>query len=186
MPTVDTQNVIENEAKFNQLLASLQADPATLEKFTNNPTSFLESAGIPTVTTEQLDALSSAEDELTANAHSGISATKHWWGIDIKMDEQITNDIENGLTSVGPLGSLIAACLVNAGFVAGPIAAVVGAAIATAVIMKISEMKLADRHRKGVHWPISWPQWAAVMVNVSLGPPAILAALLIFIHPVSN
>jgi hypothetical protein len=185
MPTVDTQNAIENEAKFDQLLARLQADPAELEKFTNDPTSFLESAGIPMVPAEELDALSSVEDSLTAKPHSGVSVKKHWWGIDIKMDEQITLDIERGVTGAGTLGRILATAFA-AGEGTGPVVAAVCAALALGIVTKAGEMRLADRHEKGVHWPISWPQWGTVVAAVPMGPPSILVAILVFIHPLSN
>jgi hypothetical protein len=181
MPTVDTANAIENEAKFNQLLARLQADPAELEKFTNDPTSFVESAGIPVVPAEELDALSSVEESLTAN----VSVKKHWWGIDIKMDEQITVDIERGVTSVGTLGKIITMAFAQAG-TGGPVVAAVCGALAAGMVTKALEIKLADRHDKGVHWPISWPQWGTVIAAAPTGPSGILVAILTFIHPLPN
>jgi hypothetical protein len=186
MPSVDTQNIIENEAKFNQLLNRIQADPATLERFNNDPASFLESAGIPSVPPDELDALSSVEDLLPAKAHSGVSVTRHYWGINIKMDEQITLDIERGVTGVGTLGRILATAFAQMEGFTGPVVAAVCAALAAGVVMKAGEMELVDRHRKGVHWPIGWPQWLAVIAAVPTGPPAILVATLVFIHPVSN
>jgi hypothetical protein len=184
MPTVDTQSPTENEAKFSRLLASLHADPAELEKFTNDPMSFLESAGIPMVPAEELDALSSVEDSLTAKPYSGVSVKKHWWGIDIKMDEQITVDIERGVISVGTLGKIIT--MAFAQMASGPVLAAVCGALAAGMVTKALEIKLADRHDKGVHWPISWPQWGTVIADVPMGPSGILAAILIFIHPLPN
>jgi hypothetical protein len=186
MPTVDTQSAVENEAKFNQLLARLQADPAKLEKFTNDPTSFLESAGIPMVPAEELDALSSVEDSLTAKPHSGVSVKNHWWGIDIRMDEQITLDIARGVEGAGVLGKILASAFAAMESASGPVVAAICAALAVGMIAKAGEMEVVDRHHKGVHWPISWPQWGTVVAAAPMGPPSILAAIMLFIHPLPN
>jgi len=114
-----------------------------------------------------------------------VSASAHWWGVDIVMNQKLTQDIIDGLTGGGALAGAITSALGAAGIITGGIATVIGAAIAGIVALKIAEIKIVN-NGKGVHWPITWVQWAALLAAVPGGPAAVIAAGLIFIHPVRN
>lgn len=114
-----------------------------------------------------------------------ISASVHWWGVDIVMNEKLTQDIISGITGTGAIGGLIASALGAAGVVTGGIATVIGAGIAAVVALKIAQIKITD-NGNGVHWPITWLQWAALLAAVPAGPAGILAAGAVFLHPIRN
>ena len=50
---------------------------------------------------------------------------------------------------------------------------------------KIVQIKLTDQG-EGVYWPISWLQMAAVTAAVPGGVATVVAAILVFLHPVPN
>ena len=114
-----------------------------------------------------------------------ITATVHWWGVDINMNNKLTEDIISGITGTGAVGGLIASALGAAGVVTGGIATVIGAGIAAVVAIKIAQIKITN-NGNGVHWPITWVQWAALLAAVPGGPAAILAAGALFLHPIRN
>jgi hypothetical protein len=114
-----------------------------------------------------------------------ITASVHWWGVDIVMNEKLTQDIISGVTGTGTIGGLIAAALGAAGVVTGGIATLIGAGIAAVVGIKVAQIKITN-NGNGVHWPITWVQWAALLAAVPGGPAAILAAGALFLHPVRN
>jgi hypothetical protein len=165
------------------MLAKLKLDVSNLEKFNNDPKSFLETAGIPIIV-DSASIQSSVYNSIGANV-SGLSVESYWWGVDIEMNEEITQGIITGMIPAGTLGPLIASALATAGIMAGPLAALIGAAFATVFALKAAEIKLVNGG-KGVHWPISWLQWGAVIAAIPGGPTAIVAAIVIFIHPIRN
>ena len=114
-----------------------------------------------------------------------ITASVHWWGVDIVMNEKLTQDIIAGVTGTGTVGGLIAAALGAAGVVTGGIATLIGAGIAAVIGVKVAQIKITN-NGNGVHWPITWVQWAALLAAVPGGPAAILAAGAIFLHPIRN
>jgi len=46
-------------------------------------------------------------------------------------------------------------------------------------------MKIVNRE-KGVHFSITWLQWAAIVAALPVCPAGILASGAVFIHPVPN
>lgn len=114
-----------------------------------------------------------------------ILVKKRWWGIVIYMSERLTQDIISGAMAAGALGKLIAVGFGAAGVVTGGVAAVLGAGIATIAILKIVQIRLVN-NGKGVNWPISWFQWAALMAAVPSGPAGIATAGVVFFHPSRN
>ncbi len=114
-----------------------------------------------------------------------ISVDKHWWGIDIVMNEKLTQDIITGITGSGALAGAIASAFGGAGVITGGVAAIIGAGIAGVVALKVMEIKLVD-NGNGVHWPITWLQWAALIAAVPTGPAGVIAAGMVFLHPLRN
>lgn len=114
-----------------------------------------------------------------------VSIKKHWWGVDIIMNEKMTQDIIHGITATGPVGGAIAAAFGAAGIITGGVATVIGAGIAAVVAVKVAQIKITD-NGKGVHWPITWLQWGALLAAIPGGPAGIAAAGVLFLHPIRN
>lgn len=173
-------NAVEKSAAKS--FSELWSDPVARQALQSNPVVALTEAGIPTMT-----AWSEALGTKSAATKSGekIDATTHWWGFDIVMNEKLTQDIIDGTVGVGTLGPLVAAALGAAGIVTGGVATLIGAACAAAFGLKVAEIKIVN-NGKGVHWPITWLQWAAVLAAVPSGPGGLIAAIMLFIHPVRN
>lgn len=179
------------EARFMRLFTSLQADSSALQSFISNPQPVLEAEGIPIV--ESLTGPLVSPDgsgifgDTTALATAGdqLRVKKHWWGVDLIMNEELTQAIATGAIVGPPLAGLVSSGLAVASVVTGPVAALIGAAFATAITVKIVQIKLTDKG-KGVHWPITWIQWAGVVAAVPAGPGGVVAALIAFIHPIRN
>lgn len=119
------------------------------------------------------------------NSSEAITVKSHWWGIDIILNEKLTVDIIAGTTATGSVATALGAALGAAGIVTGGIATLIGAALAAAFALKVAELKIVD-NGKGVHIPITWPQWGTLLVGVPAGVAGIVAALLLFIHPLRN
>ncbi len=180
------------EQSFANLWASLRSNPAAKLGFEENPVLTLTQAGIPGITawSHTLDSqpkFSGAQSLQPALAVAGekIDVEVNWWGIDFIMNEKLTQDVIAGTTAGGALGTLIGAALGAAGVVTGGIATLIGAALASAFSLKVAEMKIVN-NGNGVHWPVTWLQWAPVLAAVPGGPATILAALMVFVHPVRN
>lgn len=171
------------QAQFETWFANFKANPARLEEFLHNPQPFLHGAGIPV--------LAALPHALMAPVAAGSLADYQidfklaWWGIDVTMNEELTQAIISGLIVGAPLVSLITTSLAALEIVTAPIAAVIAAALAASFAVKVAEIKLVDEG-DGVHWPISWLQWAAVVAAVPAGPAGVIAAILVFIHPLKN
>lgn len=173
---LDATSEASYQARFTTMFAQLRTDPAALEAFTANPRPKLESAGIPVGATPPSAGL--------AGSYS-CTVDTYWWGLNITMNESLTQAIVTGTIAAGPLATLVSSALVAAGVVTGPVGAVIGSAFASAFALKVVEIKLID-DGNGVYWPVSWPQLAAVLAAVPTGPAGIIAAIMIFIHPVAN
>lgn len=191
-----TQVARTNDQKFAELMASLAGDPAAEAAFREDPVHALKAAGIP---------LAATPPPVSRRPHGGTTGgismaaaggvpsgpgeqctvEAYWWGIDIVCNEKLTSDIINGSIATGVLGGSIAAAFGVAGIITGGAATVIGAALASAFALKVYEMQLVD-DGNGVYWPISWLQWAGVLVAVAGGPVGITAALMVYIHPVRN
>jgi hypothetical protein len=172
------------EEKFEQLLKKAEAGSGREAFFANIQTE-LRDAAIPLV--ETINGTAGTVDKAPAVADTNYQCTidPHWWGIDIIMNEDLTQAIATGAIVGPPLAALVSGALAFAGVLTGPLAAVVGGAFATALALKTVQIKLTDQGQ-GVHWPISWLQWAAVLAAVPAGPPGIVAAIILFFHPVPN
>ncbi len=114
-----------------------------------------------------------------------VTVKLEWWGINIITNEKLTQDIINGTVASGTIGKLIAAAFGAAGVVTGGVASLIGAAIAAIFALKVAQIKITN-NGKGVHWPISWLQWAGLLAAVPTGIAGIVAAGMAFIHPVRN
>lgn len=169
------------EEKFADLMAEHERNPEAKMAFQNDPVAALQAAHIPLVPTLVTDF--GVLEGVGLSEH--ISVEKHWWGIDIVMNEKLTSDITHGLTGTGPIASAVAAALGAVGVVTGGVATALGAGLAAIFAAKVAEIKIID-DGKGVHWPITWIQWAALAAAVPTGPAGIVAAGMAFIHPVRN
>jgi hypothetical protein len=181
-----------SDEKFAVLQAKLARDPAAKKEFQENPLPQLEAAGIPLLpaiaTPPSVQALVTGANigsRAIVVAGEEISVNSHWWGIDVVMNEKLTQDIITGLTASGALGGIIGGAIGAAGIVTGGVATVIGGAIALIIAAKTAEVKIVD-NGKGVHWPISWPQWAALIAALPMGVAGIVAAGMAFIHPLRN
>ncbi len=200
------------EEKFEHLLNKCSQDPEALDAFIRDPLPELENAGIPLVQEWSIDSEFSQSltnlnkymvntqpvlaevaamnmEELAASVavaeSEHIQAEMHWWGVDIIMNEKLTQDVIQGVTGAGALAGLLGPALGALGVVTAGIAAVIAAGLAAAFALKIGEIKIID-NGNGVHWPITWVQWAALVASVPMGPAGIVTAAMVFIHPVRN
>lgn len=174
MKTV-AQEVSIAKLVYNRTLIALQQD---LDQHIPQ----LESMGIiqhnTSVTTSHIEILLESSEKITI--------TKHWWGIDIKMNEKLTQDIIDGIIGTGVVGAAIATALGATGVITSGIALIIAAGIAGVVAIKIAQIKIIN-NGKGVHWPITWaPQWAALIATAPTGPAAVLAEGALFLHPLEN
>jgi hypothetical protein len=187
---------IAEDTRFNTLMDQMKADPAALKAFQADPLPRLRKAGIPLLPAVSMPPAAQAfvpEADVGVRAATGllgaggeqIRVSAKWWGIDFVMNEKLTQDIISGVTAGGPLAGAIAAALGAAGVVTGGIATAIGAAFAAVFALKAAEIKIID-NGNGVHWPVSWVQWAALLAAVPGGPAVITAAAMAFIHPVRN
>lgn len=129
--------------------------------------------------------INSAPLKNSLNDSEQISIEKNWWGFSIVMNEKLTQDVINGVIASGPLATAIAAAMGAAGVVTGGIATAIGAAFAAAFALKTAEIKMID-NGNGVKIPVTWIQLAAVLASVPTGPAGIIAAIMVFIHPIRN
>lgn len=190
------------EDKFAALWAEISKNPQAKEEFEKNPSGALAEAGIPVMQSVMLpqmvkdhpvslatspSPIAGSGEMLSVNANETekVSVKTHWWGVDIKMNEKLTQDIVSGITGAGPLGSAIATALSAGGLITGGVATAIGAAIAAICAAKIAEIKIFDKG-KGVHWPITWIQWGQLLSAVPIGPAGIIATAMAFIHPLRN
>ena len=177
------------EAKFKRMFTKLQADSSALQAFISNPQPVLEAEGIPTV--ESLAGIVAASQVAGATASRAagrnyrLDVETKWWGVDFIMNEDLTQAIATGAIVGPPLAALFSSALAVAGIVTGPVAAVIGAGFATAIALKIVQIKFTDEGQ-GVYWPVSWIQWGGVIAAVPAGPGGVVAALIVFIHPIAN
>lgn len=185
-----------NEQLFTSLMASLEKDPVARAAFQADPLPVLIGAGIPLAHTPpapqrpQAAGRFQAQGAVPQAAGGGstgeqISAECHWWGVDIITNEKLTEDIINGTVTAGALGGSIAAAFGVAGILTGGLATVIGAGLAVAFALKVYEMQLINAGN-GVHWPISWVQWAGLLAGAAGGPVGITAAAMLWIHPGRN
>jgi len=122
---------------------------------------------------------------VTASQSEVITAKTHWWGVDIHMNEKMTSDIVNGLTGTGAIATAVATALGAASVVTAGVAGVVAAGLAAVFAAKIEQIKITDGGA-GVHWPISWLQWAALVAALPGGPVGVTGAGIVFLHPLRN
>jgi hypothetical protein len=191
------------EKKFLSLQESLKNNPTEFEKFIRNPIPVLKEAGIPLVNgwvdggafpknVDKLPELMQAaadpsniiQNTMAVDAEN-INAETYWWGVDITMNEKMTQDITYGTEAIGAIGGAIATALGGATILTGPVAAIFGLGLAVAFTIKIVEIKIID-NGSGVHWPITWLQWATLIPAAAAGPTGITAAAIVFIHPLRN
>lgn len=197
------------DGKFDALVASLNGDEKKVAAFNADPVGVLAEAGIPVVPSlvppagaaappqlandmnamiaMELPALGVTTNVLAAGvgAAEHVDATVKWWGVDIKMNEKMTQDIVDGITGAGSIGSAVAAAMGGLSIITAGSATVIGAAIGIIVAAKIAQIKITD-NGKGVHWPISWAQWAVLGGAVPLGPAGVAAAGMAVLHPLRN
>lgn len=101
------------------------------------------------------------------------------------MNAKLTDDIINGIAAGGALAGLISTAFGFLSFITAGMAGVIGAGIAAIVAAKVAQIKITN-NGKGVHWPITWVQWAALVAAIPTGPGGIVAAGMLFLHPVRN
>ncbi|MFC1535419.1 hypothetical protein ACFL7M_18890 [Thermodesulfobacteriota bacterium] len=158
-----SKNTVTKEQKWAALNAKLRDDPTKLSSFYDNPVPVLEAAGIEMVhlPPAQIGAESTGES---------LKVTSHWWGQNFIMNEKLTDDIVKGIEGIGAVARLICA--------ASGVGTVIAAAIATGFVLKKVEIQIVD-NGKGVHWPITWAQWATILGGG-------VSAVMLFIHPLRN
>lgn len=164
-----------HEEKFAALMDRCDHDPVASQAFKNDPLSALQAADIPLVATP----VPLADD----GEH--FTVTKHWWGVDFRMNEKLTQDVISGATGTSALTGIIAAALAATGIVAAPIVTALGGGLAAVFLLKKAEIEIADNGH-GVHWPITWLQWSLLLSAAPLGPPTIITFALAIIHPLRN
>lgn len=171
------------EEKFAMIKDKLSKDPVGMQAFFENPKIMLEQTGIPRVEDLITQYQSASEDMKFQSASEEIKVNTKWWGLDFIMNEELTQKIITGQIASEALAGLISASLLAAG-IAQPLAVAVGAAFAAILVLKYVELRIVD-NGKGVHWPITWLQWAALIL-----PPWDVASLTVkgavLIHPVRN
>jgi hypothetical protein len=192
--------------RFSKLLAELDSDPARKADFQKDPQPHLTAAGIPLLQTFPAPAAGGTPAPApkphrlkgtggggvglpaaaAAPAPGKIDASAHWWGVDIVMDEQFTQDVINGVTDSGAIASALTPLLAPMAGVAAAAAGPVAGGLALCVVAKVVEIRLMDLSHTGVHWPITWPQWALLLASLGAGPVGLAAAAGAFVHPFPN
>ncbi|MGB3467948.1 MAG: hypothetical protein WBA74_21865 [Cyclobacteriaceae bacterium] len=155
-----------------------------IEQILKNEKPVLAQMGME-VETEAPKIMSRNAKSTTLVSSDEVTVELEWWGINIITNEKLTQDIISGTTATGAVGKMIAAAFGAAGVVTGGVASLIGAAVAAIFALKIAQIKLTD-NGKGVHWPISWLQWGALLAAVPTGVAGIVAAGMVFIHPIRN
>lgn len=176
------------DTHFQELMTKTKANPAALAAFQKDPLAALNKAHIPLVPSLQTGSSAPKAPMALAAAASEsehIDVTLNWWGVDFKMNEKLTQDIIIGAVANEALAAIILAGLAAANVVAAAAAAVIAAGVSIVIIEKVAEIEIANGGN-GVHWPITWPQWAALGSVVPLGPPALAVQAAVFIHPLRN
>lgn len=168
------------QTKFNNLVRRLQANPTEMKAFETDPVSVLREEGIPLVSS-----FVTGPHSQVAPAAEHVSVSRHWWGYDIKMSDKLTEDIIQGVTGAGAIGSLVTSAFAAAATIPPPVGPLLAGAVGTACTLKVTEIKSVN-NGNGVSWPITWPQFATLVAAVPGGPPAVAAALMVFVHPVRN
>lgn len=167
---------------LNDLQIKMQSDPAKLAAFQANPLPALLNANLPVSLVPAGSNSTSVNKDVDPN--QPVIVHVKWWGIDIIMNESLSQEIANGIATAGDVAKQLADNMNTNSEEANLVDAAVYA-IAAACMEKSAEIKSADKG-SGVHWPISWFQWLAVLASVPYGAPTILASVLIFIHPAPN
>jgi hypothetical protein len=189
---------------FAALMAKVERNPRAKKAFAEDPVSALKAAGIPLVPALEIplesqgftlsafkpEDLRIAAEPMTLGkpvlaAARHVTVGTRWWGIDIRMDQQITRDFVDGITPAAALGPIIAGALVTAGALSGGIATIVGGGVSLVIAAKVAQVKITNRG-KGVHWPITWLQWAGLLAVVPLGPGGWAGAAIVLFHPLRN
>lgn len=173
--------LIETHKNLEDLMSQVSNSEEAAKEFAANITERLLEANIPVIE----NYYPSLEQSLASLTNDGMSMTKHWWGVDLIMDETITNKIVNGLTSAGqitgPISTLFSAyCPPLA-----PFATAAAAGCAAACFLKKAIIQSVD-NGNGVHWPMTWPQIATIVAAIPTGPAGILSAWMVFIQPFAN
>jgi hypothetical protein len=126
-----------------------------------------------------------------------VKVETHWWGVDIIMDEAMSVAVTHALDSdpndsapyqpsLKALTSEMTTMFVNSPVVPNVLASVFALAFYTIFTIKWPEVKLMDAGGNGVHWPISWIQWAGLASGATGGPTLVIAAGMAFMHPLPN
>jgi hypothetical protein len=174
------------EEKFKKLLNE-KIKLGEKQNFFDNIISELSHAEIPLIEnlTYGVNSTPPTQSDVSNPSDYSITVESHWWGLDLIMNEDATQAVING-SLVGPLlTSGIAAAFAAATIITPVVAGAIGAAFAAALGAKTLQMRLTDKGN-GVHWPITWLQWGTLILAAPGGPPAVLAALLLFFHPLPN
>ena len=175
--------------KFAELETRLAQDPAALQEFFKNPELVLQGAGIPRVgKVSEIGyreaALPEPERSPRGDESESIHIERHWWGLDFIMNKKLAEDIAPGTGAVGGLGALIGhAAAVALGLAStGPVQALLGASLAAVFALKAVQIKVFDLGN-GVHWLISWIQWASLLPLLPYGPAVFIPAATLLFHP---
>lgn len=178
---------MSSEENLDELKAHLEKNPKVLKAFQDNPATARLIAKLGLGRGKEWvppgPKLPYAAPEQPDTDGEEIWAEKYWWGFEIHTNEKMTDNIVDGVTVGGPLSAAIVATLTALGLVTGGVGTAVGAAFAAAFALKTAEIKIVHNH-KGVYWPVTWLQWAAVLAAAPGGPGSLSAAIMAFIHPV--
>jgi hypothetical protein len=103
----------------------------------------------------------------------------YWWGCDFNMNEKLTEKFAEGVGTTGEIEAAIAES-------AEPYGAAIAAGLKAAFILKKAEIELVD-DGKGVHWPMTWPQWSDLVAGAGAGGPnGVQTAAMLHVHPLRN
>lgn len=185
------------EKCFEEFMSSLTTDQAK-QDFYNDPIKYLSDLGIPLVSSFDASKSKIAVDFsdplvqsnfFKENVQAAIDVNgaqltidRHWWGIDFILNEELTqllihfDDTDNiaAIITTG-IGAIIS----------GPAAAALGMGFAIALMAKREQIKFVNKG-KGVYFPITWAQWGGLLSQAFGGVTALVAAILVLVHPFSN
>lgn len=146
------------EATFNNFYKNLSTEDKNL--FLENPIPYLEKNQIPVVhsseefTAFQADSTASEFEEQGGNGLLGgeksISLSKHWWGVELRLNNATTVGICSGTLDASAIAGFIGAI---------PTLAIVAVPIAAGLFLKSKQMQIVN-NGKGVHFNIYWPEFA--------------------------
>lgn len=154
------------ETTFSDFYKNLTTEQKN--SFLDHPIPYLEKIKIPVVysaeefNTFQAEPSTSEFEEQEDNSllkdSKNINLSKHWWGVELKLNNATTVGICTGTLDASTIAGFIGAIT--------PLA-IVAVPVAAGLFLKARQMQLVNKG-KGVHFNIYWPEFALLISPFSV------------------